>query len=243
MSDQKHAERRALALETLRSLTIDYVFGDLWSRPGLSKRDRSLIAIAALASMSLENPLRTNVMGGINHGLSPAEIREIISHLCGYAGFPRALEAMNIASEVLVEMGLAKEGEKLPPAKRNNLQERRALGAEGLNQVSGGAFSSNPERGLAALSSQLGDLGTMAVEFLYAEVWSREELSRRDRSLVVVSSLTALGRKDELEIHIPGAINHGVSKDELKELILMLSFLAGFPFAVEAMRVATEKLD
>ena len=101
----------------------------------------------------------------------------------------------------------------------------------------------DPDEGLAAVKSQLGDLGAMAVEFLFAEVWSREELSRRDRSLVVVSALTALGRKDELDIHVPGAIHHGVTKEELEELMLMLSAYAGFPFAVEGMRVIVEKLS
>ncbi|RLA44596.1 MAG: hypothetical protein DRR06_05105 [Gammaproteobacteria bacterium] len=266
MSDQKHAERRALGLDILKSLTgtaepevnaqrledtngalgsyaVDYIFGDLWSRPALNRRDRSLIVIAALTSLNQLNQLRIHVRGGINHGLSATEIREIVMHLCGYAGFPRALDAMRVTNEVLVKMGHAAEDEKLPAAKRLDQKERRALGIEGLSRVTGGAFPADPEEGLAAVKSQLGDVGTMAVEFLFAEVWSREELSRRDRSLVVVTALTALGRKDELDIHVPGAIEHGVSKAELEELMVMLSAYAGFPFAVEGMRVIVEKLS
>ena len=265
MSDQKHEQRRALGLEVLQSLTgssdpavnargledangalgsyaVDYIFGDLWSRPALNKRDRSLIVIAALTSLNQLNQLRIHVRGGINHGLSATEIREIVIHLCGYAGFPRALDAMGVTNEVLTKMGHAPEAEKLPPAARLDLKERRGLGTEGLSRVSGGGFPADPDAGLAAVESQLGGVGKMAVEFLFAEVWSRDELSRRDRSLVVVTALATLGRKDELDIHIPGAINHGVTKEELEELMIMLSAYAGFPFAVEGMRVVVEKL-
>lgn len=266
MSDQKHAERRALGLETLKSLSgtsnpekfaqgleddngalgsfaVDYIFGDLWSRPALNKRDRSLIVIAVLTSINQLNQLRVHVRGGINHGLSPVEIREVVIHLCAYAGFPRALDAMAVVNEVLVKMGHATEDEKLSPAKKLDRLERQTLGVEGLNSISGGAYLANPEEGLAALRSQLGDLGTMAAEFLFAEIWSREELSKRDRSLISVTALIALGRMEELDIHIPGAIHHGVSKEELKELMLMISAYVGFPFAVEGMRAVVDKLD
>ena len=264
MSDSN--ERRTRGLETLQSLTgspdpalsargledangalasfvIDHFFGDVWSRPGLNKRDRSLIAIASLTSQYLlDPPLRTNIKGGINHGLTPTEVREIIIHLCGYVGFPKTIDAMTIANQVFVEMGLASADDKLEPAKRIDLEERRRLGSAALSRVTGGAFPSDPQQALAAVQSQLGDLGAYAVEFLFAEVWTREELSRRDRSLIVVTALASLGRKDELDIHVPGAVQHGVSKEELEELMIMISAYAGFPFAVEGMRVINDKL-
>ncbi|MBV1930576.1 MAG: carboxymuconolactone decarboxylase family protein [Porticoccaceae bacterium] len=266
MTNQKHKERRALGLEVMESLmgtatpevnaqaledangplgsfAVDYIFGDLWSRPGLNRRDRSLIVIAALVSLNQLNQLRVHVRGGINHGLSATEIREIIIHLCVYAGFPRALDAMKVANEELVKMGQAPADKKLEPAKPIDQEERRALGTDGLSRVSGGAFPADPDKGLAAVQSRLGDLGTVAVEFAFAEVWSREELSRRDRSLVVVSALTTLGRKDELDVHVPGAIHHGVTRAEVEELMVMLSAYAGFPFAVEGMRVIHDKLE
>ncbi|HCO60079.1 MAG TPA: carboxymuconolactone decarboxylase family protein, partial [Porticoccaceae bacterium] len=54
----------------------------------------------------------------------------------------------------------------------------------------------------------------------FGEVWARPQLSRRDRSLLVVSVLTVLGRGDELDIHVPAAIRHGVTRTELEELML-----------------------
>ncbi|HCO61214.1 MAG TPA: hypothetical protein DIT58_13625 [Porticoccaceae bacterium] len=267
MSKLQPKERRALGLEVLKNLTgapdpeaaaqaleqangalasfvIDGLFGDLWSRSAMNKRDRSLIAVAALTTLGLfDPPLRTNIRGAINHGLTPTEIREIITHLCGYAGFPKAIEAMTVANSVFADMGVAPENETLEPARKIDADERRRLGAEGLSRVSGGAFPVDPDSALSVLTDQLGDVGAHALEFLFAEVWSREELSRRDRSLVVVTALTTLGRTDELDIHIPGAINHGVTREELEELMLMVSAYAGFPFAVEGMRVLREKLD
>ena len=117
MSDMTHAERRARGLEVLSRLTgtkdpekaaqrledangalgslvIDFCLGDVWSRPGISRRDRSLIVIAILGALNQLDQLKVHVRGGINHGLTPEEIREIFNHMCGYAGFPRALNAM-----------------------------------------------------------------------------------------------------------------------------------------------------
>ena len=263
MSDQSHNERRMLALETLKSLSgtpepelfaqsleddngalgsfaVDYIFGDLWSRPGLNKRDRSLIVISTLTSINQLNQLRVHVRGGINHGLSATEIREIITHLGGYAGFPRALDAMKVANEVLVEMGHATEGEKLAPAQRRDKNKRHGIAAECMSAISGGSIPADPETCLAAMQAQLGDVGTQVMGFIFGEIWSRDELSKRDRSLVVVAALTALGRMDELDIHVPGALQHGVTEQEIKELILLLSAYAGFPFAVEGMKRAME---
>ena len=58
----------------------------------------------------------------------------------------------------------------------------------------------------------------------------------------MVTALASLGRKDELDIHVPGSVQHGVSKEELEELMIMISAYAGFPFAVEGMRVINDKL-
>lgn len=58
----------------------------------------------------------------------------------------------------------------------------------------------------------------------------------------MVTALASLGRKDEFDIHVPGAIHNDLTRDELEELMIMVSAFAGFPFAVEGMRVIKDKL-
>lgn len=265
MNDMTHAERRARGLETLRILTgdanpektaqayedrdgalaslgIDFVLGDVWSRPGVSRRDRSLMVLAMLGALNQLEPLKVYIPGAINHGMTPEEIREVMTHMCGYAGFPRAIAAMQATNAVLAELGHAPKDGKLPPAERLSLSERRKRAAPGLARLSGGQIFDNMDITLAGLEKQLGPIGTFAVDFIFGDIWERTQLSKRDRSLIVCSFLGALGRQDELKIHLPGAFRHGLSKEEMQEFIVTLAAYAGFPFAVEATHILHEHL-
>lgn len=73
---------------------------------------------------------------------------------------------------------------------------------------------------------------------LFDEVWEREDLSKRDRSLITVAALTALGKTEQLQFHLDFARRNGVTQDELKEAILHLAFYTGWPNAMGAMTVA-----
>jgi 4-carboxymuconolactone decarboxylase len=73
--------------------------------------------------------------------------------------------------------------------------------------------------------------------------WEQPELSKRDRSLITVATLTALYRTDELRGHIRRALQNGVTKDEIRGLITHLAFYAGWPTAVNAARVALEVFE
>lgn len=70
---------------------------------------------------------------------------------------------------------------------------------------------------------------------LFDEVWERDSLTKRDRSLVTVSALTALGKTDQIGFHLAFARQNGVTDDELKEAILHLAFYAGWPAGMAAM--------
>lgn len=72
----------------------------VWSREGLSQRDRSLITIAALTALYRPNELKLHVQRGLDNGLSKSEISELIMHMAVYGGFPVAVEGMHIAKEV-----------------------------------------------------------------------------------------------------------------------------------------------
>jgi 4-carboxymuconolactone decarboxylase len=77
-------------------------------------------------------------------------------------------------------------------------------------------------------------------EVLFGDIWEREELSKRDRSLVTVAALVALNRPEQLKFHLGRAVENGVKKQELIELITHLAFYAGWPCAMSAMAVAKD---
>ena len=87
-------------------LVTQYCFGDVWNRPGLDKKTRSIITVAVLTALTKPNQLKVHVEGAIANGVSKEEIREVIMHSAVYAGIPTGVEAMNAARETLQKLGL-----------------------------------------------------------------------------------------------------------------------------------------
>jgi 4-carboxymuconolactone decarboxylase len=85
----------------LIELSDDVLFGDIWERPELSKRDRSLITVAALVAMNRTEQLRFHIPNALKNGVTSDEIVEVITHLAFYAGWPSAMSAVHLAKEVL----------------------------------------------------------------------------------------------------------------------------------------------
>jgi len=90
----------------------------------------------------------------------------------------------------------------------------------------------------------IGDFAPKLVELtdrvLFDDIWEREELSKRDRSLITVAALTALNRPDQLRFHLGRAVENGVTQEELVEAITHLAFYAGWPSAMTAIMVAKD---
>jgi 4-carboxymuconolactone decarboxylase len=87
----------------LMELTDDVLFGDIWERPGLSKRDRSLITIATLVALYRVNELPSHLLRARQNGISKDELIELFIHLAFYAGWPSALTAVRMAMELFTE--------------------------------------------------------------------------------------------------------------------------------------------
>jgi len=85
----------------LMEVTDDVLFGDIWERPGLSKRDRSLITVAILAALYRTNELPHHIARAQENGISQEELAELFTHLAFYAGWPSAITAARIACENL----------------------------------------------------------------------------------------------------------------------------------------------
>ncbi len=83
-------------------------------------------------------------------------------------------------------------------------------------------------------------LGELRDDVLFGDVWEMTDLSKRDRSLVTISVLTALYRTEELKGHLARALDNGVTRDEIAGMITHLAFYAGWPTAVNAGRVARD---
>lgn len=88
----------------LVELTERVLFGEIWERPGLSKRDRSLVTIAALVALYRRDQLPTHIQRGLMNGLTREEIVEAMTHLAFYAGWPTGMTAATVAAETFTKL-------------------------------------------------------------------------------------------------------------------------------------------
>src|SRR3954462_9592500 len=91
----------------LAELTDEVLFGDIWERPGLAKRDRSLITVATLVALYRTNELPGHLRRALDNGVTRDELVELITHLAFYSGWPTAMSAMRAAKEVFAALDAA----------------------------------------------------------------------------------------------------------------------------------------
>jgi len=101
---------RAVAMTTsftepFQDFITRYAWGDVWSRPGLSRAERSMITLAMLAALQHENELAMHVRAALRNGLTPEQIQEVLLQVAVYAGVPAANRAFAVAQRVLSEVG------------------------------------------------------------------------------------------------------------------------------------------
>jgi len=83
----------------------------------------------------------------------------------------------------------------------------------------------------------------LTVEYCWGAIWSRPGLDRRARSILNLGMLTALGRNHELRVHVRGALNNGVSRDEIREVLMQAAIYVGVPAGMESFRAAEGVFD
>ena len=103
---EKRVEAASNFNRPFEDLVTQYCFGEVWTRPLIDRKTRSMLTIAILAVLAKPNQLKTHVRGAIANGVSPDEIREVLMHVGIYGGIPAGADSFGHAKEVLQEMGL-----------------------------------------------------------------------------------------------------------------------------------------
>ena len=230
----------------LGSFAFDVVMGDVWSRPQLSRRDRSLIVISVLATIGSTEELSLHTQVGLNNGLSRAEIEEAIIQVAAYAGFPMAMQASRVASDRFCQIDGVDRLPERQGAEHLDDSERRMRAHDVRKTLTAGRCADDVETDFAAVVEHLGEVGVIAYHWAFGDLWARDELNRRDRSLVVIAILTALSRVEELAFHVPAGLNHGLTRKEIEEIMVQMTIYGGIPRAVEgiqAVKKAFQKID
>lgn len=113
------------------------------------------------------------------------------------------------------------------------------IGRKIIEELRGRTFMEDRDKSLNAFNSVL---QSYADEVCFGRVWSRDGISRKQRSILNIAMLTALNRPNQLRSHVDGAINNGCTMEEIQEILLHAAVYCGLPAAVDAFRVAEEVL-
>jgi 4-carboxymuconolactone decarboxylase len=220
------AEQLRAVAPALATYTEERLNGAVWNRPGLDKRDRSLITIAALIARGQAPALSYYADKAVQSGVKPSEISETITHLAYYSGWGNAMAAIPPVGEVFAKHGIGMD--QLPNEDAAPLPLDEAAEAKRATHVAG----------------QFGDVAPGLVEYttdyLFNDLWLRPGLAPRDRSLITVAALIASGQVAQITFHLGRAMDNGLTQGQAAEVITHLAFYAGWPNAMSALPVAKD---
>jgi 4-carboxymuconolactone decarboxylase len=207
----------------LERYTQGPLLGDLWKRPDLSPRDRSIITVAALIARNQTTEMPYHVNLALDNGVKPSEISEIITHLAFYSGWANAMSAVAIAKDVFGKRQIG--ADQLPPASGELLPIDEAAEAQRAARV-------EQDVGLVAPG-----VVQYTSDVLFHDLWLRPALAPRDRSLVTVSAFIASGQVAQIPYHLNRAMDNGLTQAQASEVLTHLTFYACWPNVFSAIPV------
>ena len=203
----------------LAALTDDVLFGDVWRRPELSPRDRSLVTISVLISTGKTAQLAGHLGRGLDNGIQPVEASGLLAHLAIYSGWPNAVSALEVYEQVYmarnVDIGTLRTTGPRLAARASEASRARAAADE-----------------WGAVAPKFVELTNTVV---FDDLWRRTDLSARDRSLVTIVALAAMGSGDDLEPYMRRGLETGLTRAQIAEAMTHLAFYAGWGRATAAM--------
>jgi 4-carboxymuconolactone decarboxylase len=202
----------------LAVLTDEVLYGDVWERSELSARDRSLVTVSILVATGKTAQLPGHLRRALSNGVQPIEASGVLAHLAIYSGWPNAVSALAVYEQVF-------DAQQVDTTTLH--QARPALPA-----WTGDAARAH------ALATQLGGVAPKFVELtndvVFDDLWRRSDLSVRDRSLVTIVALAAMGEAAQLDTYLRRGLEAGLTRGEIAEALIHLGFYAGWPRATEA---------
>ncbi|TMK60206.1 MAG: carboxymuconolactone decarboxylase [Actinobacteria bacterium] len=218
--------------------TLDFVFGQVWPRDGLSRRDRRLVTLTCVASADSPQPIEDHVYAALKSGDLPLEdMLEFILQLAVYSGWPKAAHCEGAIYRQWARIH-EEQGEEPPPWPMltndvlgiSDFEKRIFRGAQEFADVNlmPAPRPMSPYRHAGILN------------FVFGHVWQRGGLNRRERRIMTVASCAVDDSPTPLKTHVAAAIHSGdLTKEEMDEIVLQFSAYYGFAKG-EAFQVAAD---
>lgn len=210
----------------LATYTDDVLYGDVWRRTELSARDRSLVTISVLIATGKSAQLVGHLGRALNNGVQPSEASGVLTHLALYCGWPSAVSALDVYEQVYttrnVDTATLRNLRPPVPASATDAARARAVDEQ-----------------FGTVSPKFAQITN---EVLFDDLWRRSDLSVRDRSLVTIAALAAMGDDDQLDFYLRRGAESGLTREHISEALIHLGFYAGWPKATKAMTAVTRTL-
>ena len=193
------------------------------------------LLLSVLTVLQRENQLRRHVANAVVLGLSAEQVIEVMIHASFYGGVPTAFTSMGVAQEVFEANDIPFTPQLVYDANETpeDLYQRGVRRREELM---------GPSTGNAAgpVTQAEREFTRLTTEYYWGSVWTRPGLDLQSRSICTLSALTVLGREGPLRNHITGALNIGLTQEEIVEVFIQTTFYGGLPFTRAAMDIANE---
>ena len=228
----------------LAKYIIEYAFGDIYNRKELDLKSKEIAVVSALTAMGNARPqLKVHLNAALNVGCTVVEVQEIILQMAAYSGFPSSINGMIALKEVLAdrkEKGIQDKEGKVESIKKTEDKSRYDIGSEQLRKL-----NENQVEILENTFKDISpDLAKYVIEFGFADISTRQGLSLRNRELATIAALTVLGTaSSQLKFHIEAGLKIGISKEEIAEVMILISVYSGFPAAINGTMVLKEVIN
>ncbi|GAP72034.1 carboxymuconolactone decarboxylase [Candidatus Symbiothrix dinenymphae] len=226
----------------LGKFIIEYSFGDIYTRDGLDLKSKEIAVVAALTAMGTAQPqLKVHINGALNTGSSISEVKEVILQMAVYSGFPSCINGMNALKEVLKERQEHGINDNIGKTATDTSQaDRLKLGEQELSKLD----SLQEDRLRNAYDEFSPELVKLMLEFGYADIFSRDNLDVKHRQIATIAALTALGNaQPQLKFHISAGLNIGLTVENIREIMLLMTVYAGFPSAINGTNILKEVVN
>ncbi len=203
----------------MAALTDDVLYGDVWRRPELSPRDRSLVTISVLIATGKTAQLAGHLGRALDNGVQPSEASGLLAHLAVYCGWPNAVSALEVYDQVYTARKV----------------DTAALHAVGPRLPAPASDAARIEAVAANVAEVAPKFAQLTNDVVFDDLWRRPDLSPRDRSLVTVVALAAIGDDDQLDACVRRGLDAGLTRSQITEAVTHLGFYAGWSRATKAM--------
>lgn len=222
-------------------LIIEYAFGDIYNLDKLNNKSKEIVALSSLIAQRAIPEMKVHLNGALNTGNTINEVKEIILQMSGYVGFPKSICAMNTFRDVLKERqkqgAIDIEGEN---NQTDQFFDRLAKGSEQLALLD----RTQEQKLRDSFDSFSPELVQFILEAGYGDIYSRKNLDKKSRQTATIAALATLGNATaQLKFHINAGLNIGLTTDEIKEIMLLMTIYAGFPAAINGMNILKEVIN